>query len=264
MIKTIRTIIFLIIFTISFGEDSYKIGDKITLKVDALNISEIKEGLKEFQVDGIKESEDKKSYIVEIRSFKVGENIIKIGTEEIKLNIESNLTGDEREIFMEYENPTLNKLKTTPFPYISILSFLGGGYLLYRIIRGPKRERVILPHEKYSEGMNKLNEKNYQFQISYLLREYIDSQLDSKFLEGIYKKNIIVTEEDINFIKELDYIKFSPNSSSSKERLKERADTIYDKVYSYQKSKEENRENSKKESLKTSSKKWFKREGKNV
>lgn len=250
-----KNLIFLIFFnfiiiTPLYSMNEYKLGDKIKLKLNNVSQDKIMEKFskneKDYSLERItKDPSNPNATILEFRSFKLGENSIKLTDlpeEEIKFNIISNLEEKEKElhknseIFLDYsDNSIKNGIKNIPYLLIlGIIIFFIGIYLLL------KKEKTIInltPYEKYYNGINNLS-SDYLYEISFLLREYLDSQLSTKFLKGHYERvkindTELITKTDINFIKELDYSKFSKNRLISKEQGIKKSETIVKTVYNY-------------------------------
>lgn len=227
--------IFMLNCILSYSNEVYNLGDEIILKINNTNISEIKESLKNYQIDEIinNEKQEKNSYIVKFRSFTLGENKIKISNQEINLKIESNIKEDEKEIYLDYKNEKYNELWNIKFPYIVIVAFLGMILSCLSLWKSLKKSKKLQPHERYLHGIENLDESEYLFQISLLLREYIDSQFNSNFLNGVYRENIVLKVEDIKFIETLDFAKFSGKAHFEKNKIIEESNKIYKKIFDY-------------------------------
>lgn len=237
MKKKIILLIFMINYMMLYSNEVYNLGDEIILKINNTNVTEIKSALKDYQVDEIinNEKELKNSYIVKFRSFTLGENKIKISNQEINLKIESNIKEDEKDIYMNYENEGYNKLWIPNFPYVVIGAFLAMIYSCFSLWKISRKPKKLSPHEKYLKGIENLDENQFLFQISLLLREYIDSQFNSNFLNGIYRGNVILKEDDIKFIEILDFAKFSRVSNLKKDEVIDKSNVIYKKIFDYKK-----------------------------
>ena len=235
MKKRIIVLIYIINCILSYSNEAYNLGDEIILKVNNTNTSEIKEALKDYQIDEIvnNEKQEKNSYIVKFRSFTLGENKIKISNQEINLKIESNIKEDEKDIYMDYKQEKYNELWNIKFPYMAIVAFLGMVLSSLSLWKSLKKSKRLEPHEKYLNGIENLDETEYLFQISFLLREYIDSQFSSNFLNGFYKKNVVLEDKEIEFIENLDFAKFSRGSNFKKDEIIEESNRIYKKIFDY-------------------------------
>ena len=62
------------------------------------------------------------------------------------------------------------------------------------------------------------------------LRKYVDKRFNSNFLGGEYIANDLIDEKDIEFFRELDRLKFSPNSSEKYEEIKDKAFKLAKKI----------------------------------
>lgn len=238
MKKKLILVMFLISYIFSYSDNNnYKLGDEITVKINNTDISEIKNSLEEFKIESIESSEQelKNSFIVKFRSFNLGENRIKVGDQEIVLNIGSNIKNDEKKIYLNYDDENNNKLWLSKFPYMFFLGVVGVIFSCYKFWLRYKKTKQLLPHEKYLKGMSELDDIEYAFKISYILREYIDSQFSVNFLSGEYEENIVLVEKDIKFIEDLDYEKFSGRSKMTKSEAMSKADIIYKKIQEYKK-----------------------------
>jgi hypothetical protein len=223
--------IFLLLSTLVNAEDIY-IGDKINLKVKNSPENEIREALKDWEIIGIKNQGNSK--IVTFQTFETGEKKINIGGNEILINIKTSLTPEEtekkdQEIFLNLSDGSNKILERIPFPYISFISGIGGVLALALLIKEVfrRKKKIITPEEKFMKEINSLEDKNWNFGISQLLREYIDIVYPLNFSQGIYKTYGVITLEDIDFLKDLDTIKFSEGKAGEEKNK--------DKTYSKEK-----------------------------
>lgn len=224
-------IIFIFIFSLAFSKEIY-VGDKISLNIKNSNINEIKEAFKDYHVDKIEK--DKEGYNIFFRTFKVGDNIINIGNNKIILKIKSSLGKEDKNVYMDLSDKSNKEVKNLKFPIFTLLSGIIGIFLfvfsILKIIKRKKIIREISYEEIFQRKINNLSLDKFHFEISIALREYIDSKYNSNFLAGNYKKIGNITEEDIYFIKSLDYYKFSKNKLKEVTYYKQKALEIFNKI----------------------------------
>ncbi|MGL4393474.1 MAG: hypothetical protein ACRCSK_08610 [Fusobacteriaceae bacterium] len=238
--------LFLLTSIFSYSNDFY-VGDKIKLRIENVPESDIRETFKNFDIEKLEQDKDG-IYLLEMRNYEVGNYRINIGGQEIIFNILTNLNGQEKDIFMDLTDMSNRKLFLPRFPYWTIVSLLFFGLGLFFALKKIIVKVTITPEEKYKEGMSNLDEKTWNFQVSYLVREYIDNIYGTNFLNGIYEKTNEITSKEINFIKELDYAKFSGKTRPEDLALDEKnpniktANEIFDRIYSAIKEKREEEE----------------------
>lgn len=239
MKKIIIFIGFIIIFIYSYSKSEmkeYKLGDKITVSIKNSSIDEVKEALKNYQLEKI--IEENGNIIVEIRSFNLGENNIKINDKDIKFNILTNITPEEKNIYLDLSDKSNKKMWTGNVPYILIVSFFAFIGSLILIFKKEKRIVFLTSEEKFQNKIQNINQENYYYELSYLIREYIDSELKLNYLNGLYKENEIIDKKDIEFIKKLDYLKFSEEKNGDRNELIIAVRKLHDKIVTYKKEKE--------------------------
>lgn len=234
MKKILKTMILIFIFSfeIIFSKDIY-IGDKIGLNLKNISERDIKEAFKDFYIDSIKKTKD--GYNVYFRTFKVGDNVIDLKNKKIIIKVKSSLEEKDKNIYMDLSDKSNKEVKKLYFPVLKILSgLIGFSILLFEFLkffkRSKKRSGKISSEEKFKIKMNNLSVDNFDFEISEALRSYIDFKYGSNFLSGEYKKIGEIGEEDIKFIKSLDYYKFSKEKSKNMKQYKEEAFKIFNKL----------------------------------
>lgn len=221
-------IMFFLASTLLFSKEYY-IGDKISLKINKnLDEKELEEAFKNFKI--IKKEKDKLgNIIIMFTSFKVGENILKLGDREIILPIKSSISKNENKIYKRLADKKneyrykYSTLKNISFLTTGILFILLGMFFWHE----DRRKNDYL---NFLNSMKKINSDNWREDISYYLRKYIDRCFNGNFLGGEYKENNIINDEDIKFIRELDKLKFTPNTLDKYEDIKNRAIKLAEKI----------------------------------
>lgn len=220
------TMIFLLFSLLAYGKE-YNIGDNITLKIQG-NISknQIEKAFKPYENVDITKSNNE--YIVSFTSYKVGVNKIKIGNTNLKIDIKSTLTKKDKELKKDLLNKE-NKFIIKDYPYKSIGSFIVGLFLIILSIVLFILKRNRDPFNIYNKNIKNINMDKWKEELSYSLRNYIDGEYKSNFLNGEYNLDKL-TFEDIEFIKKLDYLKFSKNSDNDYEKYKEKSMEIIERL----------------------------------
>lgn len=205
------------------------IGDKVNLNIQGTSKENILSSFKDYHIDGI----DKNNTIT-FRSFKVGDNIIDIGNNQINLKVTSSITKDDKDIYMNLTDESNKIVNSGDFPFITLLGIImfliSVSYFIINFSKKKKVEKFIPIDEKCKNILENLSDENFHFEISMALREYIDYVCKSNFLAGVYKENSIITKDDIDFLKNLDYYKFSQNKINDKNSYKIKAFKIFNKL----------------------------------
>lgn len=226
--KKITIGIFLLLSLLSFGKE-YNIGDKITLKIEGvINKSEIEKALKDYKISSLETDKDG-SYIVTFSTYKVGENEIQIGDKKLKIDVVSTIEPSEKEIYEALSNPN-NTYIETDYPHMGILATIAGIIAVITAFFMHLVDRAKDPYIIFKKGMSKVNESNWKEKISLELRRYIDNMYGTNFLGGEYKIVYPITEEDIDFIKNMDYLKFAPNRDGDYLEYKKRTFEIVERL----------------------------------
>lgn len=204
------------------------IGDKINLKIDNTTQDELQNAFKDFHID---KAQDEK---ITFRSFKVGDNIVDLKNNEINLKITSTLSPEDKNIFLNLSNGKDQLVKNPSFPFIFLLgififiiSFVG---LIKNLIKKSKLKNNISPKERCKNILENLDDRNFPFEISTALREYIDYLYNTKFLSGDYSEINSISSSDIEFLYSLDFYKFSNKQSDDKIKLQKRGFEIFNKL----------------------------------
>ncbi|MGL4533555.1 MAG: hypothetical protein ACRCUA_00620 [Fusobacteriaceae bacterium] len=232
--KKIGVVFFIIISLLSYAVEhtsdtnEFKLGDKVQFEIQGVTEDKLDKVFKE--IESKKISKIKNGLKIDFRNWKLGEEKYSFGKYFLKLNIMSNLKSDEKDIFLNYVDGTATKKKLPKIPY---LFSIGIGMLIYSVIlliKKDKKEIYLSPEEKFQKRMDGVEIENFNYEISYALREYIDSVYKCNFLNGNYEKIEKLSKEDIDFVKKLDYIKFSGKSDEELEIIKSKAFKIYKKI----------------------------------
>ncbi|MGF6907577.1 hypothetical protein [Fusobacterium sp. PH5-44] len=246
--KLVKKITFTLIFMFSFLSygKNIMIGDQILLKVKGTSIMEIEKAFdqlskeKEIVIDGINVEPDG-SVVAKFRSFSIGENDVKIGNKSVKFIVSSSLTEEEqksenKEIFLNMSDKSDQNLYWEGIPSGGIIGISILLCLFIRLIKKLEMKKKLLkenPYEKFENGMKLLSKDKWQYEISYLLREFIDYKYKSHFLNGEYKEIGNIKREDIEFIAQLDNYKFAPKNKDLNAYVKKiscKAYEIYNKI----------------------------------
>lgn len=219
--------LFMLLSLLSFSKE-YNIGDEITIKISGdITKNEIETAFKDYKVNNIKK--DKNFYIVNFTSYKVGKNEVVIGNKKLSIDIVSTINDSENEIYQELANPN-NRYIEKDYPHMFILSGIAGLLAFLAGVLMIIVDRAKDPYIIFKKRISKINDTNWREQISLELRTFIDSTLETNFLGGEYILKNPVTEEDINFIKKLDYIKFSSNKNGNYLEYKDQAIEIVERL----------------------------------
>lgn len=229
-------LIFLFISSFCLSKDIY-IGDKINLNIAGSNIEEVEEATKNFYVDEIKEN--KNGINISIRSFNVGDNILKIENTKGVLKVKSSIDENDKNIYLDLEDKSNKNLSKNKFPklvYLSLILFIIGIYIA--ISEYIRIKKIVTEEDRFMKTMNNLSDDNFIFEVSAGIRRYIDYAYNLKFTSGNYSKFKVINDEDILFIENLDYYKFSGKKIDDKNYYKNKGIEIYSKVVEDIKKKE--------------------------
>ena len=224
---------FFLTFSLLISAKGINVGDSISFKISGVPKEEI---IKEFEKGNFSIEKIKKdkngNFLVTVKGFNLGKNNIILGNKNLEIDIKSILTSEDKEIYRDLSDMSNKKLYSDNFSYIFTSSIVIGFLSLIMLIktfkRGKKKE-VIDYDKRFNTQMEILSER-WAFDISYALREYIDSRYNSHFLNGNYEKKGVLTDEDIIFIQWLDSCKFSGNVQEEIEASRKKAFDIYKRV----------------------------------
>lgn len=225
--------LFFLIGNLIFARNIY-IGDKIKIEVSGMNISQIKDGFKnsKFSIDELKEI-DKDKYEVIFHTFDIGENSLILGNKKITVDVKSSITPKDKDIYRDLSDLSNKKLYISKFPYINLISivlFIGSLIYLLKNIKFYKKKRKIDKEEIYNNRMKNIDSKNWDENLSFAIREYIDNTYKTHFLNGFYEVKNKITEDDISFLNLLDEYKFSDKDGEYKEKYIKKVNVLHDKI----------------------------------
>ena len=242
--KRIIMVFYTVLFSLTFSTE-FKVGDEIKLKISNINEENAKQIFKEQSIEKI--SKEKDGIKIIFRDWTKGLKNFEINNQNLPIKIESNILPEEKEIFLDYNKGSILEKTMEKKPYQAIIGIILLIFGIILWILSLKKEKIRTPEKIYQEKINNLTE-NYYFEASYCLREYIDAVYKTNFLNGSYREIGILNTEDIEFIKKLDYQKFSDFDNQTcnedekivgnkKEELKDKVEEIVNKI---KKSKLEN------------------------
>lgn len=223
---------FFFTFSLLISAKDINVGDSISFKISGVPKEEI---IKEFEKNDfsiVKIKEDKDgNFLVTVKGFKLGKSNVTLGNKNLEIDIKSILTPEDKEIYIDLSDMSNKKLYSNDFPYIFAGSIITGILSLILLIKTFKRrkKKIIDFDKRFNSQMDILSER-WAFDISYALREYIDSRYNSHFLNGNYEKKGVLTDEDIVFIQWLDSCKFSGDVQEEIETSRKKAFDIYKRV----------------------------------
>ncbi|WP_308574859.1 hypothetical protein [uncultured Fusobacterium sp.] len=224
---------FFLAFSLLISAKDINVGDSISFKISGVPKEEI---IKEFEKGNFSIEKIKKdkngNFLVTVKGFNLGKNNIILGNKNLEIDIKSILTSEDKEIYRNLSDMSNKKLYSDNFPYIftgSIIIGLLSLIMLIKTFKRGKKKEVIDYDKRFNAQMEILSER-WAFDISYALREYIDSRYNSHFLNGNYEKKGVLTDEDIIFIQWLDSCKFSGNVQEEIEASRKKAFDIYKRV----------------------------------
>ena len=244
-LKYISILVFFIFISIIANAKDILIGDRIPIKIKGASQEQVRQAFdtlakeKDIKLEEIKADNDN-AVIAYFRCYSLGENSMRFGNKQITFIVKSSLdkNADNKEIYMDLSDRSNQKLYWGQFPYkcgIGTLCFIIGSCLLISSIKiKRKNKRIIVdPYQKFENGMRDLSDKEWEYEISYLLRDFIDLKYNSDFLQGVYMPIGDITTKDVEFINDLDNYKFSRHEEDLvkyKEKTKARAFDIYNKI----------------------------------
>lgn len=230
-----KLLLFLFFTSILLAKD-INVGDLIKLKITGVKEEQIINSFNspDFKIEELKENKDQKGeFIISLRVFKVGENIINLGDKKLILNVKSTLTPEDKNIYPHLSDNSDTILYKQSFPILfisgvitSIISFIH----IIKNIKFKKRERYISSEEEFLNTVNNLQDNNWDFQLSMAIRKYIDKKYNLHFVSGNYILIDKITSEDVDFLYELDNFKFSSNSEDNKEYFIKKVLEIFEKL----------------------------------
>ncbi|MEG0301136.1 MAG: hypothetical protein RSA57_09400 [Cetobacterium sp.] len=219
--------VFMLLSLLSFSKE-YNIGDQITIKISGdITKNEIETAFKDYKINNIKKDEN--FYIVNFTSYKVGKNEVVIGNKKLNIDIISTINDSENEIYQNLADPN-NRYVEKDYPHMFILSGIAGLIAFLTGILMIIVDRARDPYIIFKKRISKINDANWREEISFELRTFIDNTLKTNFLGGEYILKSPIIEEDINFIKKLDYVKFSSNKDGDYLKYRDQAIEIVERL----------------------------------
>lgn len=220
--------LFFMISLLCFSKE-YNIGDKITLQISGkIDKNQIESSLKDYKIDSILK-DDEGNFIVTFTTYKVGENEVVLGDKKLKIDVVSTIDESDENIYDALSNPN-NQYIENDYPHMGILSLIAGVLIIITGIAMYLIDRAKNPYIIFKKEIEKTDSNNWRENISLSLRKYIDSIFFSNFLGGEYTIISPLTEDDIKFIKELDYLKFSNKKDGDYLEYKSKAIEIVEKI----------------------------------
>lgn len=224
---------FFLAFSLLISAKDINVGNSISFKISGVPKEEI---IKEFEKSNFSVEKIKKDkngdFLVTVKGFNLGKNNIILGNKNLEIDIKSILTSEDKEIYRDLSDMSNKKLYSDNFPYIFTSSIVIGFLSLIMLIKTFKRgkKKEVIDYDKRFNAQMEILSERWAFDISYALREYIDSRYNSHFLNGNYEKKGVLTDEDIIFIQWLDSCKFSGDVQEEIETSKKKAFDIYKRV----------------------------------
>ena len=224
---------FFLTFSLLISAKGINVGDSISFKISGVPKEEIIKKFEKgnFSIEKIKKDKNG-NFLVTVKGFNLGKNNIILGNKNLEIDIKSILTSEDKEIYRDLSDMSNKKLYSDNFPYIFISSIVIGFLSLIMFIKTFKRgkKKEVIDYDKRFNAQMEILSERWAFDISYALREYIDSRYNSHFLNGNYEKKGVLTDEDIIFIQWLDSCKFSGNVQEEIEASRKKAFDIYKRV----------------------------------
>lgn len=224
---------FFLTFSLLISAKNINVGDSISFKISGVPKEEIIKKFEKgnFSIEKIKKDKNG-NFLVTVKGFNLGKNNIILGNKNLEIDIKSILTSEDKESYRDLSDMSNKKLYSDNFPYIFISSIVIGFLSLIMFIKTFKRgkKKEVIDYDKRFNAQMEILSERWAFDISYALREYIDSRYNSHFLNGNYEKKGVLTDEDIIFIQWLDSCKFSGNVQEEIEASRKKAFDIYKRV----------------------------------
>ena len=224
---------FFLTFSLLISAKGINVGDSISFKISGVPKEEIIKKFEKgnFSIEKIKKDKNG-NFLVTVKGFNLGKNNIILGNKNLEIDIKSILTSEDKEIYRDLSDMSNKKLYSDNFPYIFTSSIVIGFLSLIMFIKTFKRskKKEVIDYDKRFNAQMEILSERWAFDISYALREYIDSRYNSHFLNGNYEKKGVLTDEDIIFIQWLDSCKFSGNVQEEIEASRKKAFDIYKRV----------------------------------
>jgi len=200
------------------------VGDLIELKIEkSTEDINFQEAFKEFYIEYLRENKD--SYNMGIRPLKTGVFNIDLNSAYLEIKV-SSLINDENynlEEYLEDKSNVQGKKKSFPYYIFTPLILL---VPLYKMdLKNKIKIKGLNPEEEFLQAFEKLEEnQNFIFELSFLLRTYLDRRLKTKTLFGDYS---VLNEDAKGLLVELDNLKYEKKCFSY-EDLKAKSKNIFE------------------------------------
>lgn len=227
-----KIIIFLLISSLLLAKD-INVGDLVRVQISGVEKDKIINEFKnsDLQLENLEKTDE--GYILSIRGYKPGDSSITLGDKKLTLSIKSVLNEKDNEIYPHLTDNGDTLLYSQNFPYqIVVGAILGILSLIYLIktFKFRKKEKILSPEEKFKKILTELSENDWEFQLSMAIREYIDKNYQTHFINGKYEVIGMINSEDIKFINNLDRNKFSKENQLLKDETLKKVIEIYEKI----------------------------------
>lgn len=200
------------------------VGDLIELKIEkSTEDINFQEAFKEFYIEYLRENKD--SYNMGIRPLKTGVFNIDLNSAYLEIKV-SSLINDENynlEEYLEDKSNVQGKKKSFPYYIFTPLILL---VPLYKMdLKNKIKFKGLNPEEEFLQAFENLEEnQDFIFELSFLLRTYLDRKLKTKTLFGDYS---ILNEDIRGLLVELDNLKYEKKCFSYEE-LKGKGRSIFE------------------------------------
>jgi hypothetical protein len=222
------------------------IGDLIELDIasNLYTMDEIEEAFSEFDIVTIDETKD--GYQISFRSFQVGEQIVKLGNQEITINVQSTLTEDSSDIIESDLLPEKGPFMINwPIIFYIVLGIdiLSGLFIFIAFLK-KKRTKPETVYGRFIRQINTLALENnsYLVLMTTYLKGYIEGSYGclirgktsteiAKEISGIVALKPMVSEVE-SWLKSCDTYKFSQGNQTTEAKisLKEKVKLLVEKI----------------------------------
>lgn len=198
-------------------------GEKVKIRTENIDENTLKEKLKGFYIEKtIKKSGDEGEEL-HLRNLSKEVKKIELGEKSYEIRTLSNLKEGEREIY--------EKLKNAPGEWVFPAGIILLIFSILLFFWKGKKKKTATPMEEFRKRIENITGEEWSYETSLALREFLDRSLGTKFLQGIYEEKGVLISEDIQFLKDLDYIKYSgKNLNYQRENIIKRAREIAQKI----------------------------------
>lgn len=224
MRKFLYFLIFSLLSILTYSEtrDIY-IGDTIKLKVESLMIDEdeLREKFKDFEIDKIEREEE--FYVLSLKTYDVGDHLIKIGNNNIKIRVKSLRDVYKKDEIFKIESDEARNLeimeeKTYFYKALFLLIFLIIliVILVYYILKFLLKAKKVIIDER-SKLEEKLKESIDIDEIIFIFKKYISikdnilsvSFSSEEFISYLKERDNGLSDEFVEILKVLDEKRYS-------------------------------------------------------